>query len=359
MAVYLTSLLFSYVFLLLSRFEKNRNNKIMKKIYITISLLVLTIVAGIRYDVGTDFMMYEDFFNRANDLTLFTTRLEFMFICICKIIYFFTTNSFFMFFAIALFIYYHVYKMAVNTNKMYEITIFLFICFGFYTGSLNIMRQWMGIVMMFMALLSFNMNKKKAIIYAIIGVLCHYTALVTIPIYYLCTKIKSNKTRMMIIITSILLYLNLDFVLSICYEILNFIGIGAKYYKYFLNYDALNTNILAMPMFTLITYVGYLLFVSKKNKENDKENNVDNVVNTVIFGFVTSLLGTRNIIFERIQYYFTFGIIFLIPLILERTNKKITYMLYTFCIVAGTIFYIYILSKNGGEPLPYKTIFNY
>jgi len=359
MVVYLVNLFIVFFFLLLSRAKRTKNNIVKRNGCILISFLSIVLVAGLRYDVGTDFLMYNGFFRIIDSISLFSLDLEFMFVLFCKIASLITKNSVLLFIGIAVWTYYFIYKVAIKNIKFYELSIFLFIAFGFYSSSLNIVRQWMAIPFLMMALemLSQN-NKKKFVLFITLACLCHYTCIIIVPIIILSCLIKNDKQRLIIIIVSIFMYLFSDNIASIILQVLKFFNFGEKYYKYLLHYDNIDTNIFVMPMFSLVTYLGYLVYVKPKldllQSEKDKRF-IKYIVNFVVLGFSTALLGTKLMYFERIQFYFLISLIFLIPIIVDNTKKNTKKLLYIFCIFMGGLFYVYSLIQNGGDPLPYQT----
>lgn len=357
MAVYLITLFACFFLLCLSSY--NKSSKSFNKIFIGISLIILVCVAAFRGStVGTDYPMYNSFYYNSNVLPLFSSSLEFIFVFLCKFFNLFFASPWIMFGFIAFYMYYCVYKNSIKLTKYYELAIFLFLAFGFYTNSFNIVRQWMAIPLLYLGMYYINEKSyKKGVPIFIIGLLSHYTSIITIPFFFLCNRIKSNKTRILIVIISILFYLNLNSFMDFLYMLFLRLNFGPKYLKYFTNdiYNSLNTNVLVMPMFTLVTFIGYMIF-SKKNIEVNKQENF--LVNTTVFGFLTSLIGTKNVMFQRLQMYFVYSLIFVIPLIMEKIPQKIRPIVYILCILMGTLFYIYSLGKNGGEVLPYTTIFS-
>lgn len=358
MAVYIITFIICYFFLFLSNY-KDTGRRSDKLITIILSFLPLLIVATIRgKSVGTDYLMYNNFFYDSGKLHLFKKDLEFVFVLFCKVFHFFFNEPVIMFMTIYLILYFVVYKSALKKNKYYELTIFLFIAFGFYTNTFNVLRQWMAIPLLYLGMHYIcEKDSRRGVLLFIIGLLCHYTSVLTIPIFYLCTKIKSDKTRVLIIILSIIMFLNLNTFMQLLYNLFVKIHFSEKYLKYFIraDYNSLNTNIFVMPMFTLVTYIGYIILIKKKVVLSKHDNFL---INCVIIGFMTALIGTRNTMFQRIQLYFVYSLIFVIPYILENYKSKHKTILYLSCIVLGMIFFIYSLGKNGGEVLPYITIFS-
>lgn len=357
MEIYLINLFFVYVFLFLSTLKCS---KVQKYSLIFISFLSMVFIAGIRYDVGSDFLMYESFFLKIKKYTLVRTDLEFMFILICKIIRLFSSNSAILFTVIAVFIYYYIYNVSIKNVKKYELAIFLFVAFGFFTNSLNLLRQWMAIPLIFKAFDCFSENKKnKGYIYIALAVLCHYTCAFCIPIFIFIYKLKSERIRNAIIIAAMLLYAFTGVVNNVIYLLFSNLGIGQKYLKYLVGYKTINTSIFVMPMFTLVTYLGYYFFLKNKKYVDDKARKFNEyMVNFTVIGFFVALLGTKLFFLSRIQFYFCLSIIFLIPNIISNIKGDMKKLLYAFCLVMGIVFYIYSLNGNGGKPLPYQTIYN-
>lgn len=355
MEVYLFSLYFIFVFLFLSNLKTEKINKIF---LITMSFLIMVTVSGIRYNVGTDFSMYEVFFFRIKRMSLFRRDLEFLFILFAKIAYFFSNNSATMFTLIASYIYFFLYNISIKRVKYYELAIFLFITFGFYTSSLNILRQWMAIPLIIKAFDMFADNKNyKGIICIILAMLSHYTVIYTIPVLLAIYLIKSDKIRIVLIITAIIMYLSTDFITNLIVQILEILGFGEIYIKY-LSFNKISTSVFVMPMFTLVTYIGYYMFLKKDKFSNISDKRFTTyLVNFVVVGFMTSLLGCKLMFFERIQFYFVVAIIFLIPQIIAKVHPNTRKVIYAFCLIMGTVFYIYSLNNNGGDPLPFQTIF--
>ena len=354
MFVYLFNLIIVYFFLLLSR---KTDNKVKKSGFILLSLLSLTTVAGIRYRVGTDFMMYDGFFFDINNFKVFGENIEPMFILFAKISHFFITeSSVLMFFSIALFIYYYTYKSVIKNVEYYEFGIFLFIAFGFFTSSLNGIRQWMAIPLIYMLIDSLSEKKLyKSIIYTIMAYFCHKTSLILIPFVLLSFIIKKDKTRFIILVISVLLYLNYKQLNLFLYNILLHFDFMHKYLKYFTIFGDIDTNVLVMPMFSLVSYLLFYYFT--KNKEQDAFYR--SISNMLVFGFGFALLGTKVHYYERLQFYFVFALIYILPKVYSSINNKgLKKMFIISCIFLGVLFYIYSLFKNGSNPLPYTTVFN-
>ena len=361
MHIYLLLITFVFAMLYLSRNIKY-NTKI-KFLFIIFSFIPFVLVAGLRYNVGTDFPMYNQFFYIFKNKALFGWDIEVMFVLFCKIIHLFSDKSVWLFMSIAFFISYNIYSISIKSEKFYEMSIFLFIAFGFYLSSLNILRQWMGASILLGVY--YYMAKKQniqVIIRYIICCLCHYSSILLLPFYsYIKNNIK-HRNRIITMGLATIIYLYPEKIISIILTILKMIGFGEKYYKYLQEYNNSGASIFGMPMFCIITYIMFTI-LSKKRVESHSDFNkkYDNILLNVLslaFGF--SLIGTKIMIFERLQFYFLPVMILMIPRAFERLNftNKDKKMIYNLILTFGYIFFIYSLINNGGEPLPYQTIFS-
>lgn len=355
---------------------KSVNSKTRKYLLI-VAFITMTFVSGLRDNVGTDYGMYKAFFINSQNLEIFTITLEPLFTITAKITHSLFGNQYFtMFLTFSIVIHYYIFKNAISySERNYYLTIFLFFAFGFFFSSMNIIRQWVAIVLTIEAAKNFiNDEKVKGIIYYIFAILNHYSAILVFPFLIVGFLIKKNKTRLIIVLSSILLFLFGNNINELIYKIVLKFPQFYKYFKYS-NEQETSTSIFVMPMFCLLTYILYLVFVDKKTQRINKRaqkleqyaipyncknspicaNNF--IINMVILGFSVSLIGTKIAVIQRVQFYFIVYLIFAITYVIDnlgKTNRKIVVFL---IILMGTVFYIYTLIGNGGEPLPYKFVF--
>ena len=363
MILYYIILLLSTILLYFSRIEVYENNgKTKQKILIVLALLVLVIPAGFRWNVGTDFEMYNLFFEKYKSRFVLDLQIEPMFKLFCFLPGQIFNTSLVTFILIAVYTYGLVFKFCKKNCKFYELAMFLYLCMGFYFSSLNIVRQWMAIPAM---LLSYNYisEKKyyKAILFFLLSYLCHYTSILLLPIIFFLTVIKKEKTRILILLLSIFIFLFSNKIISIIQMFLLEISFLSKYAYYFSKANSMNASFI-LPAICLIIYVYYLLFykvtISKDKKIIEEfDNKIKIYVNVLIFAFMFTLLGTRIDIFERMSHYFFPIVIVIIPMIIEKlkitNNKKII-----FCAVLllGLAFFTNTMLNNGGDILPYRTV---
>ena len=243
----------------------------------------------------------------------------------------------------------------MKSCKLYDLSIFLFISFGFYTSSLNIVRQWMAASVLLYGYTFLSKNESKSFLkYLILACCCHYSALVVTPIYLFIRKPRKDITRIAVMLLGIVLFNTTNYIISVLKIISINVSFLNKYYKYLVIDENIRGNIFVLPMFCVMTYLLYIFIkqITKKSKSDIEIN-----MNILSVGFVFSLIGQKLMTFNRLQFFFVNILIIVIPQIIYLLKKKERNLFYLVCICIGTIFLIYSLIKNGGQPLPYQTIF--
>ena len=357
MIVYVSLTIATMIFLYLSRISEN---KIIKNFIFVLSIMLMTVVAGIRWNVGTDFLMYNDFFEVFKNRITFTNTLEPMFMIFCYIPGRIFNTSFMTFTLIALFIYSIIGTTCKKNCKYYDMSIVLFLCLGMYFSSLNILRQWMSIALLLR--LYTILDEKIGInhfLLMILSFMCHYTSIFVIPILFICRKISKEKIRIILLIAFVILKFIINTLLVYVFSFISNITFFEKYFKYFSGQNYINASIL-WPLIFVLVYIFYIVFMRKKMPYIEKEdkNKINVWVNILIFAFGFEVLGTNIDIIERMSHYFYPIIILIIPKVYEYIENKENKKIILFGILLFCFFMMFInMKNNGGQFLPYQTIF--
>lgn len=200
--IYIITFISSCVFLGLS--EKSRSRYI-KKLLVFIAILLPCILAGMRADtIGTDVKVYvEPLYNAAKQLTSFSSYMNQRWYVIWRYMYVskfeigFTTLVYLivkfggslgtvLFFIHALIVA-PIYFGLKRMDKKYPIWLGMLVFYlMFYNTSLNMMRQWIAMAILFWGLSYLLTNKKKKyFIVVIVACLFHTSALMGFAIYFL------------------------------------------------------------------------------------------------------------------------------------------------------------------------------
>ena len=173
------------------------NNSTLLWLKISFPLLIMSVIIGGRYEVGTDWENYVEYYSMFNNpdilkdiVMLFALRLEPMYVAlmsICNMVGL-STSMFFTIIALGIFL----FLIGGHKDKIFLFPLILFFFFGqMFNMSMNIIRQAIAISIFFFSLRFFGNNKIKMFICLTIAVLFHYSSIVLITALLLEKKIFS------------------------------------------------------------------------------------------------------------------------------------------------------------------------
>ena len=233
--------------------------------------------------------------------------------------------------------------------------------FSFYNLSLNILRQIMAILIIFLSY-RFVLNKKliSFLITILISYSFHSTGIVGIalyPIHWFINKKNFRKPATFLIIAGgLLIVFGYRFIFTIFakYGLLSF----ERYIHYFEDEDV-GGRYVRLLYWSLI-----LFFIIWRGKSSIKENkNLYSMEIYLILSFLFSLLmffGSSWII--RVSYYFDIFLVLYMPLLAKNTGFKILENKYDGYLQVGilVIFYwlVTFIIRNGGFTYPYVFMIN-
>jgi transmembrane protein EpsG len=344
MSIYFFTSILAYLFMLFSRLINGKNN-IIGKAFAFISFLILWVISGIRYGVGTDFYDYYTYLSRIDIVDI--RNNEFGIWLLGSIVNNFTNDGqmfiFITSFIITFFIFYTIYK-----NSAYpEVSILLFFGLGMYFTSLNIIRQYLAISIVFYSI-NFLFNKKIFIyiISVLIATMFHFSAIIAL-VFIVITKLRKSP-----LMSRLSIFLALMSVLLFYDKVLVFF-IPDQYNDY-VNTRYINegSNYIFFILYLLITIVLHIF--RKQLIILDSKNEYYLIL--LFIGMGITLLGTQSLIINRFANYFTvisiLVLVDLIKIVKEKNLRVITYL----GLVSISLLGMYLfMNRNLGGVLPYKT----
>ena len=163
-----------------------------------LSLVIISIIVGYRYNVGVDWDGYRMAFLDSGDLTFEENSFEIGYFTISKIMNLlgFSYQQFFFF--INLFTWYFIFK-SIPKKLLFYFIFFLF-CTEFFFWSMNGVRQFTA-MSLFLFSIKYILNQKifKFIITLSVAGLFHKSAFIFFPLYFIPYKKLYNKAIMIII----------------------------------------------------------------------------------------------------------------------------------------------------------------
>ena len=330
-------LLYSIFILTLIYRKKTENNGKTKgsNLILFITFTILALFIGMRtVNIGTDTTNYVLLF-KLHDYSF--SNFEVIPQLISLVVGLFT-NKYYIYLTIlsiiTLFgIYYNAKKFKFDT----EIFIFLYITSFCYLYSTSAVRFFCAFsIIMYSFKYMINGNNKKSIIFILLATLCHTSAIIFLPVYFI-TKFKYTKSYIFIFIIIMFLFTVL----------INLVGYNFIFnFEMFNKYTYVDSNQNEVGGMSSFINIGILvLALVYYNSIKEYKQEYEFFVKMHIFGAFLDFIG----IAYRTIWYFKFPIWFIFPIILKNLkNKKKSdyYILYITFIIIYSFMY-YLLIKNS------------
>lgn len=326
--------------LLITFFFETRTKKINYKVAAFISCLPIIFITISRWYVGTDYYGYAQVkypFLISNELEFIDwIRYDVGFVLLCRLSKLITDTPYLIFIVFSLTSYFF-YLFIWKFTKHRILGVFLFCLCGVYLMSLNIMRQMFATSIIFIGFQYIEQKKvNKYLLYCVVASLFHRTALLYIPLYWICSQYHSYRRKSIIAVICFFLIPIFSIVLNELAPYLMDIGIG-HYIGSIMETGDRNYRFL-LPI--LIIY-----FFSKEN----------GFINEFIWvTLIIILLSPVIPLASRVIYMFFPIVIVAIPNLFEK------YKVFKRCFFRGVLIaslcYITfaIFRDNAGEILPYR-----
>lgn len=375
MYVYVIMLLFSLLFILLA--EKSNNNKA-KKIWTLLSVVPFILVSALRYDVGTDyFYRYVPDYNKiANGGSVDNLEIGFkLLVNLCILI----TKDYQIIFVVTSVVIMTLFMYTIqrqSKNKALSVTIFLL--GGFFFQSLNILRQYMAIAIVFFSYRYLLKDKYPVfIISVVLAFFIHNASIVCLMMLLLKDKDVFNIKTILIVALTIFIFGT---------PLINLFKTVVQNTRFGVYIDSLydrgEMRKLTILSNAIIYIFMYSLYIVRKKKSKITKEDIF-YINMQGVTLICIMLSSKFYLFFRIAYYFMVYQIISIPYFIKTIKIEDIYTYYVkdilkekiiiksevlkkFPIILNVFIILYfsvILSytnilNNDEEVLPYKTIIN-
>lgn len=375
MIVYVLMLVLSIFFLIL---EKKTKKKWIKIMCCIMAIMPFFIVSAFRYDLGTDYTRRYVFDYNRTIQGIDVPNLEILFKVIMKFCIIFTEEPYLMFGLTSAIIVGFILGTSFSKSKDKILSVCIFLLGGFFFDSLNIMRQYMAMSLIFLGYQFLLKSKRWYLAYVItviFATLIHSSAIIMLILVFLTRKmLVSWKWVLPICIIVVLLNENL----------MNVIGFFIQNTKF----EAYLTGKFAQGEFSylfvaenLAIYLS-MMYIYAKNKKMDNIQTQDILfLNIQALALIVMILGSVHMLFIRIALYFSIFQVISVPYYISKIPnekiiedlKKITKNKFKFsklekymkqvAVVAVVLCFIFAFTRtniltNTNEVLPYKTIIN-
>jgi len=346
---------FLITFLLFKLVEKIKNKK-MQIIWIIISCIPLSFIAGIRAEnIGTDLLVYvKPIFKLSCSTGNFFSLLklkpdtEIGYLLLNWLISRFTVDFhvylFVLEFIIMISYSIGIYRFKDKCSISFGMLIF---CLVFYNRSLNIVRQMLAVSIIFLNLKNYFDNKNLKFISSIfIATMFHNSAVLLLPIFYF-SKLKNIKLKIILygLLISALFFYNDILQILINLGILNF-----KYYNYIDKFSISFTFNIGEEFLRVFFIILLYLFRYSNLMEKKYIGKLDMFV---IFDFILLQLGCFTQYASRITWYFLTIYVYIFSY-MKLFSKKKNIMTMILCIGLLLYWWWSFIYCGYGETYPFQ-----
>lgn len=326
------------------REAKGKLNIFEQKYIFVLLFLVLFLLSGLRKEVGTDFVSYQNYFNG-----IFTDAYDYMNIeigykAVNYLVATFCNFEQSIFLVTSFFIVLLFFINIRNYSDLPLYSIFCFVSLYFYFHSLNITRQYIAIAITFYSLkYLLNRNFIKYMLIILLASTFHRIAIVMIPFYFIADFKYNLKVYIIGVCLTLIAMISLPFIIRL-------VAIIIPKYGYYIDFNSSGSS----AYFSLIiSGVGFLsaLFVREKFGLDDKIYIV--LMNALYISVLFNILAFSNILMYRIGTFYMIYIILLIPRVIVILEKK----WFHFTTIISSILVItalYQLVNNNSGVVPYN-----
>lgn len=241
---------------------------------------------------------------------------------------------------------------------------FLFVLL-FYPMSFNMMRQMISMSILLLAYLEATRGKfYKFLVFLLIGMLFHNTALVGLLIYPLMRysdykKLSGGIKLIGIIIFGVLFVLVSPYIMQIVSRVLGRYEAYLDGGSYMLQGSGTRTLAISVVAFLIISLFSWL-FLHSFNINTEIKNNITKLALISSFGVVCLALSLISFYLYRISMYFLYFVILLIPILCRAVrdpSSRQVLLALSVCVLLFWSFDYYVIQESN-QVVPYKMTTN-
>ena len=310
-----------------------------KKIILVYFILSYTLMTGLRYDVGIDYLNYQRLFFIKRDFEIgYNFFRDIIYYFNGKFFYFTLLTSFFT--ILPIYYYFKINNFRINDLR---IGIFLFLISDFNFSAMNLIRQSLAVSFCFLSADFYYKKKYINFIFLFLVALCFHKSVYFYLIFFLLiNNIRIKRNFSLSLIICLFLLKNIISFTDIIVYFLNYVNILYPGYSFeellrYAQYTQNHSNKLNYGLlFLIILYTLIIKNSSSYLKYFEK---------FMFFSLIFRIFASQNFIFNRISFYFDLYIflsIFKYHLKYKKSNfsKRVI-----FCIAVFILFANFI--KNG------------
>lgn len=370
MLIYIIIFLISFIFAYQAEKKLKKGRK--KQFYILsiISIVIPSLLAGLRASgIGTDTKVYIDWVFRESvyaenisDIIEFInySGIEPLYCLVNFVVSRFSNNLSSIYFVLEFIFLFFSYFACVKMSKKINISFsysYLVLLLLFFNKSLNMCRQSLAMsVCLFSVPYILSRDWKKFFLSMVVAFCFHKSVVLFVPLYFIY-NITTKDTRTNKVIR--ILILGLLLVCAIFFKKIVVFGVSlgvlsSKYLNYVYLFGSGN-NIKAIELFSEIAILLMTLLFQRKLKSKSEYNKF--LIYVIILSFVTFLFGFNASYSQRISYFYSFCLAFVIPQFSEifRLGKDRLFASVLITLALCCYSYLYYDMYQFDQTVPYIT----
>lgn len=351
-------LIFILILFLLSVFDLIKLKE-QRLFFYLISIGIIIAFSGLRWNTGTDWDNYFEYFKTEDNYHLFEPGYVWL-VKFSKLLY--NNYTFFLILLSTIILtFFGKANYKLSPYPIFSIFIFISLVLPFWV------RQSFSLAILFFAFYTLtNENKKLFVFLVFLASLFHYSALIALPlIFFYDSFISPKKVFALLVAAVVISKLNLlSFILDF---FIQFLGIseylGIAKLSAYLTSETMNENIdyglrNLVSMVNIFAYVALFLFFRNRLEKNKFVFNV--FLNIYLYGAIINLLSMGDVdTLRRFSIFFSIAPVILFPILIQNVKDKflkITFVLVITVISFGR--YYGNLTSYWSEYYPYISTFN-
>lgn len=363
MVVYTSTLFLVFGFSYLADCSRSRSRKLNtegeKKAYLGFACLViavLSLVSGLRWQVGTDYInyaiLYEDI-RTGGYAAVADQGIEIGFVAVCSFFSLFTQSPYAMFLFFAFVINILIVLALRDNSSLFWFAVVLYLLKYTYYSTFNILRQSCAMAIVFYGTKYITKGEfKKYLICVLLASTFHVSALIMLPVYFFVRLKAWSKGVLAVSLVLSLFYVFYDRLMPVIYSIIGNTAYGK--YEAVIAAEDRGSSILRV----VVAGAPVVLAVIFRKRLAQRIGHSNIAVNMCLIALFMALLSQKELYFGRLGAYFNIYKLLLLPYFVQifedRRMRFCVLLLFIVCYTG----YCYVLMPTEGGVLPYQTIFD-
>jgi len=336
MYIYVCILVLTCLFAALE--NKSRN------LYLALFFVVFFLISALRADtVGYDLKNYIPLYNAISEMSwggvFFFTDYELGYKLFNKLISCFSMDERCFFLCTSFVVLYGMFKYIWRFSKIFYLSLFLYVAFGFYSNTFNSIRSSLAIAIAVNSLLYINKKEKLKFSLVILLAMLFHTSAFFMFLAYPLSFLKINFRKAFLILL-------LSFVASFSVGSVIFSFAINHFFNEYADSDSTAISVGGGYNFAIfLTFILLGLYYKKEQQKNCKDSNMDLLLALLLIGTCMQYFSPHFSLFNRAALFFNIHLITLIPDFIDSYFRKKSSLRYFYVFITCVFMSFYMISQ--------------